>query len=65
MTRLRLDLDAQLGAFHLSAKLDTVLQGVTAMFGPNGSGKTSILSTIAGFRPGAGLVDHVDRLPAC
>lgn len=56
MSRLEFDLQAHWGAFHLQAQLNADLHGVTAVFGPNGSGKTSILSAIAGFRRGSGHV---------
>lgn len=57
MIELHLNLSEQLGAFRLNAQLETELHGVTAVFGPNGSGKTSIMSSIAGFRPGAGRIE--------
>ena len=44
-----LDVDLPLREFHL--ELDVVLQGaITAVFGPSGAGKTSLLELIAGLR---------------
>ncbi len=43
--------------FHLELTTEISLTGVTALFGPSGSGKSSLLRTIAGFeRPEAGTV---------
>jgi len=44
---LTVDVEKQFGEFHLSAKFDAP-DGVTALFGHSGSGKTSIVSMVAG-----------------
>ena len=44
---LSLDVEKRLGAFQLAAKLETEAR-VTALFGPSGAGKTSIVNMIAG-----------------
>ena len=46
---LELDVNTSLGAFDLEASLDLPLDGITAVFGPSGGGKTTLLRTIAGF----------------
>lgn len=50
MSARRLDLEASLNfeAFQLEARLDLTLDGVTALFGPNGGGKSTLLRVIAG-----------------
>jgi len=55
--RLSLDVALSLDAFALSLATEVPLQGVTAVFGPSGSGKSSLLRTIAGFeRPQRGFI---------
>jgi len=45
------------GAFALAARFSILQPGVTALFGPSGAGKTSIINAIAGtFRPGQGRI---------
>jgi molybdate transport system ATP-binding protein len=44
---LELDVEKQLGLFSVSVRLETT-GGVTALFGPSGAGKTSIINMIAG-----------------
>ncbi|HEY5647598.1 MAG TPA: molybdenum ABC transporter ATP-binding protein [Pseudomonadales bacterium] len=54
---LRLDVGLSLDAFELALATDIPLAGVTALFGPSGSGKSSLLRTIAGFeQPGRGFI---------
>lgn len=55
--RLGLDLSVQYGAFALAAAGDFTLAGVTALFGPSGAGKTTVLNAVAGFRPGLGRIE--------
>jgi molybdate transport system ATP-binding protein len=47
MNVLAVDVDKRLGAFSLSARFEAA-GGVTALFGPSGAGKTTIVSMIAG-----------------
>ncbi|MCY4041561.1 MAG: molybdenum ABC transporter ATP-binding protein [Gammaproteobacteria bacterium] len=54
---LRLKIDLKLGDFALSVDEAVSAAGVTAVFGPSGSGKSSLLRAIAGFEtPQAGCV---------
>ncbi len=53
---LALDTNAAYGDFTLQAKGDFDLDGVTALFGASGSGKTSLLNTIAGFNRANGRI---------
>lgn len=55
--RLKLQVEQQLGAFHLSTALNLPATGVSGFFGPSGSGKTSLLRLIAGLeRPKQGAI---------
>jgi len=53
-----LDIDIRLtrGAFRLEAKIRAPGDGITVVFGPSGSGKSSLLSAIAGLAPCEGHV---------
>ncbi len=54
---LRLDIRLTLDDFDLALAAELPLCGVTAVFGASGSGKSSLLRTIAGFeRPDAGSI---------
>jgi len=44
---LAVDVEKHLGEFHIAAKFETA-GGATALFGPSGAGKTSIVSMVAG-----------------
>jgi len=44
---LAVDVEKQLGAFRLAVRFETA-GGVTALFGPSGAGKTSLVNVIAG-----------------
>jgi molybdate transport system ATP-binding protein len=58
---LALDLALTLDDFDLSVAVDIPLDGVTALFGPSGSGKSSLLRVIAGFElPERGVVRCAD-----
>jgi molybdate transport system ATP-binding protein len=55
--RLTLNLELNLDNFVLAIDTDVELDGVTAIFGPSGSGKSSLLRAIAGFeRPSTGTI---------
>lgn len=45
---LHLNLDGQIGAFHLQLRTELPATGVTAVFGPSGCGKSTLLRSIAG-----------------
>jgi molybdate transport system ATP-binding protein len=54
---LAVALSHRLGAFRLDAKFQVERPGVTALFGPSGAGKTSIVNAIAGLlRPDDGRI---------
>jgi molybdate transport system ATP-binding protein len=54
---LSLDIECRLGAFRLAASF-LAGEGVTALFGRSGAGKTSVVNAIAGIvRPGRGRID--------
>jgi molybdate transport system ATP-binding protein len=62
MSVLAVDVERQLGALDLSARFETA-GGVTALFGPSGAGKTSIVNMIAGLvRPDRGRIALDDTL---
>ena len=44
---LTVDVEKQLGALKLGVRFDAV-RGATALFGPSGAGKTSVVNMIAG-----------------
>ena len=48
MNHLALDIELDRGDFRLAIKESLDLSGITAVFGANGSGKTSLLRVIAG-----------------
>lgn len=54
---LTLALTADLGRFRLAAEGMFALDGVTALFGPSGAGKTTVLNAIGGFHRGLGRVE--------
>lgn len=54
---LDIALEKRFGDFSLAVEARLPLHGVTAIFGPSGSGKSSLLRLIAGFeRPGQGVI---------
>ncbi len=56
---LKLDIERRLGAFRLKVAFETG-EGVTALFGRSGAGKTSVVNAIAGIlRPDRGRI-HID-----
>ncbi len=59
---LSVDVDKRLGDFTVAARFETT-SGATALFGPSGAGKTTIVNTIAGLvtpdRGRIALGDHV------
>jgi molybdate transport system ATP-binding protein len=52
-TRIDFHLELALGDFRLAAEAAAPASGVTAVFGPSGSGKSSLLRCLAGLEPGA------------
>jgi molybdate transport system ATP-binding protein len=53
MDELEVNVTLDRGDFHLNVKEALALSGITAVFGANGSGKTSLLRVIAGLEPAA------------
>lgn len=56
MSALDVDIRLRRGAFGIEAKFRAPVDGITVLFGPSGSGKSSLLSAIAGFISGEGHV---------
>ena len=53
---LELDVTTTLGGFDLEASVEMPLDGITAVFGPSGGGKTTLLRMIAGFERARGRI---------
>ena len=54
---LEVEVQAQLGEFRLDAGFQGAAAGVTVLFGPSGSGKSSMLAAVAGaLRPDSGRI---------
>jgi len=45
---IRVDVSKTLGGFFIEAAFDAPEKGITALFGPSGAGKTSIINMVAG-----------------
>jgi molybdate transport system ATP-binding protein len=59
---ISIDVDKKLGEFHVSASFESD-GGVTALFGPSGSGKSSIVGMIAGLsKPDRGRIVIDDEI---
>ncbi|WP_070989124.1 molybdenum ABC transporter ATP-binding protein [Halofilum ochraceum] len=59
MTRLAVDIRRDFPDFRLAIAHDFELRGITALFGPSGGGKTTLLRAIAGHeRRAAGRIAH-------
>jgi molybdate transport system ATP-binding protein len=62
MTMLAVDVEKRLGTFALAARF-TATGGVTALFGPSGAGKTTLVNMIAGLiAPDRGTIAIDDTL---
>ena len=63
MSRLEVDVSARFGSFAIDAAFTAPPHGITALFGPSGSGKSSIAALIAGLaRPRSGRIALGDRV---
>jgi molybdate transport system ATP-binding protein len=62
MTVLAVDVEKQLGAFRLAVRFQAA-GGATALFGPSGAGKTSLVNMIAGLlKPDRGFIAIDDTI---
>jgi molybdate transport system ATP-binding protein len=53
----------QQGSFKVDATFQTWNSGITALFGPSGAGKTSVINMVAGLiRPDKGRIVARDRV---
>lgn len=60
---LKLDFDQQLGALSLSVSAELPANGITAIFGVSGAGKTSLINAIVGLtKPDSGRIVLNDRV---
>ncbi len=59
---LRASYSGRIGSFELCAEFEIPLQGVTALFGPSGAGKTLLLRCLAGLAPLRGQLRVGDEL---
>ncbi len=59
---MKLDICHRLSGFDLRLKTDLPDTGITAITGPSGAGKTTVLRMIAGFVRGQGSVQFKDRV---
>jgi len=62
MSALDVDIQFRCGAFRLAAQFTAPADGITVLFGPSGSGKSSLLSAIAGLIPSAGTIHLGSRV---
>jgi molybdate transport system ATP-binding protein len=58
------DIRLALGRFQLEARFSAPAEGITALFGPSGSGKSSVLSVLAGLKRSFGHVQLGERILA-
>jgi molybdate transport system ATP-binding protein len=56
MSALEVDVQLQRGAFRLTAQFTAPADGITVLFGPSGSGKSSLLLAMAGLIPREGMI---------
>src|SRR5262249_56932144 len=62
MTVLSVEIEKQLGGLNIAARFQAA-GGVTALFGPSGAGKTSLVNMIAGLlRPDRGFITLDDTI---
>jgi molybdate transport system ATP-binding protein len=62
MTTLSLNLDVQYPSFQLKADCTVSDQGITGLYGPSGSGKSSLLRAIAGLTQSHGTITLGDTV---
>jgi molybdate transport system ATP-binding protein len=62
MSMLAVDVEKELGQFSIGARFKTAA-GVTALFGPSGAGKTTLVNMIAGLvKPDRGRISIADKV---
>jgi molybdate transport system ATP-binding protein len=62
MNALEVDIRLERGAFRLAAQFTAPAEGITVLFGPSGSGKSSLLAAIAGLIPCDGTIRLGSRM---